>query len=187
MAGVLCCMALGGVACGLFESRTPMDPGANTFPCASLDLPSNVFENIRKSFGRGDGLGCYTSSFDATFFFHGDPADSSFFPTQFTNWDKSVEDQTSQAVANDASDVAVTFKGVPENVTMDPDLEIWRYTYEIVYAGSAIPDTLFQGIAELTIRRSTSGLWQITEWFDRRDPAGTTTRTWGYLRSSYRI
>ena len=165
-----------------------MDPGANTFPCASLDLQNNVFENIRKSFGQGAGLGCYTSAFDATFVFHGDPTDESEAPAgTFDNWDKSVESQVSQTVANDASDVAVAYKGVPEIVTTTPDLEIRRYTYEIVFAGSAIPDTLFQGIAELTIRRSTSGLWQITEWFDRRDPAGTTTRTWGYLRSSYRL
>jgi len=181
-------MALGGVGCGLFETRSPMDPGANTFPCASLDAPDNVFANLRKSFGQGAGLGCYTSVFDPSFVFHGDPTDVSEAPAgTFDNWGKSVEDQVSLAVANDASDVAVTYKGSPEIVTQDIDLEIRRYTYEIAYAGSAIPDTLFQGIAELTIRRSTSGLWQITEWFDLRDPAGTTTRTWGYLRSSYRI
>jgi hypothetical protein len=185
----LLAVACGGTACGLFESRDPMDPGTDTFPCASLENPNNVFENLRKSFGQGAGLGCYTATFDPTFYFHGDPTDSTDAPDSFEDWTKTVEEQVSQGVANDADplEVAVTYKGLPEVVTSTPDLEIRRYTYEIVYAASAIPDTLFQGIAEITIRRSTTGLWQITEWFDRRDPAGTTTRTWGFLRASYRI
>jgi len=168
-----------------------MSPGGDTFPCSSLDVPANVFENLRKSFGKGAGLGCYLSTFDPAFVFHGDPNDVAEAPAgTYDNWDKSVENQVSQSVANDAAPsppVSVQYKGVPELVTSDPDMAIWRYTYEIDFSGSAIPDTLFQGIAEITIMRSSTGLWQITEWFDRRDPAGTTTRTWGFLRASYRL
>jgi hypothetical protein len=129
------------------------------------------------------------SAFDPAFVFHGDPNDVAEAPPgTYDNWDKSVENQVSQSAANDAEPgVAVRYKGVPEFVTTTPDMEIRRYTYEIEFSGSAIPDRLFQGIAEITITRSSAGLWQITEWFDRRDPAGTTTRTWGFLRASYRI
>jgi hypothetical protein len=182
-------LALVGIACGLFETRKPTDPGSNTFPCAPLDQQNNAFNNLRLSFGRGEGLPCYLSGLDDAFAFQADPADIVDMPAgTFDNWTKSVEQQVAQTIAGDASDIVIDYKGNYVLVSSGPDTETRQYTYEIHdYKGTSIPDTLFQGIAEITIHRSSGGLWLITHWVDRRDPAGTTTRTWGYLRGSYRI
>lgn len=182
-------LAAGAAACDLFEARTPNDPGSNFFPCAPLDQQDNVFSNVRLAYGRGDGLSCYLTTLEDTLFaFHPDPADSSEAPAdQYKNWGKTVEQRVTQNLVSGASNFGLTFASPYELISSTPDSEIRRYRYEIIFEGTLIPDTLFQGTAEITIRRSTSGLWQITDWVDRRDPGGTTTRTWGYLRGAFRI
>jgi len=193
-AGLLAAMLAGAAACDLFETRAPNDPGANTFPCASLNAPDSVFVNIRQAYGRRDGLGCYVSALaDSTspteigFRFHADPADSSASPALFGSWPRSVEVAVAARIANDSNpdSLLVTLQTPPVIITSQPDLEIRRYPYQIKYRGGAIPDTFFQGLAEVTVRRI-GGQWLVHDWVDRRDPGGTTTLTWGYLRGSYR-
>ena len=72
-------------------------------------------------------------------------------------------------------------------ILIQSDVQTRRYSYEIQYKGAQLPDTLFQGLAEITVRKNAGGQWLVGEWVDRRDPAGTTSRTWGYLRQAYRI
>lgn len=178
----------GAAGCGLFEARDPLEAGVAPFPCASLIAQDNVFSNIRSAYGKGEGLGCYGSLLDPTFAFQPDPADLSEAPPgQYDNWSKSVEQQVTQNLVSDAQEFLLRYTGPYEPVSTTPDAEIRRYPYEIEFHGTVIPDTLFQGIAEVTITRSTAGLWQVTNWVDRRDPNGTTTRTWGYLRGAFRV
>ncbi|HSQ60955.1 MAG TPA: hypothetical protein VLT84_11100 [Acidobacteriota bacterium] len=180
-------LAAGGAACDLFEARKPNDPGSNFFPCLSLGDKENVFTNILRSYGRGDGLSCYLTTLDETgFAFHPDPADSTEAPADlYKNWTKLVERQVTQNLVSGATSFGLRYT---DTLVVSPgdDAEVRRYTYEIEFKGAAIPDTLFQGIAEITIRRSNAGLWQVTDWVDRRDPGGTTTRTWGFLRGAFR-
>ena len=181
-------LAIGGPACGLFEARDPVEPGNNQFTCAPLIQQDNVFSNILAAYGKGEGLACYSSLLDPAFSFQPDPADLSEAPAgQYDNWTKDVEQQVTQNVAAGAQRFTLQYTGAYEPVSITPDVEIRRYPYEIDFRGTLIPDTLFQGIAEVTITRSNAGLWQITSWVDRRDPGGTTTRTWGYLRGAFRI
>jgi hypothetical protein len=175
--------------CGLFETRTPTKPPpGSSFFCFTLDKQDNVYANVLRAYGRGDGLACYLSTLDdVDFRFHGDPTDSTDSAPLLDNWNKSVEDRVSSAIVGAVDSFSLQFKGPYVPITTLPDLETRRYTYEIETVGGAIADTLFQGLAEITIRRGTGGQWLITDWVDRRDPNGTTTRTWGYLRASYRI
>jgi hypothetical protein len=191
LAALVAAIALGGVSCGLFEARKPTDPGTNFFPCSPLDQQDNVFTNILQAYGRGNGLSCYLTTLDESFAFHPDPTDSTEAPAgQYDGWSKTVEQQVSQNLVSGSQSFGLRYTAPYELVGSTPDSEIRRYHYEIEFEGTPgvmIPDTLFQGIAEFTIRRSSSGLWQITDWVDRRDPGGTTTRTWGYLRGAFRI
>jgi hypothetical protein len=186
-AGVLLLLLASG--CGLFETRTPTKPpGGSLFTCLTLDAQDNVYLNVQRAYGRGDGLGCYVSTLDDNAFrFHPDPTDSSEQGAQFVNWDKSVEETVSNAIIGAVDSIYLQLKLPYEAITVQPDVETRKYAYEIETVGGAIADTLFQGVAEITIRRGSGGAWQITDWYDRRDPNGTTSRTWGYLRGSYRI
>lgn len=183
----LALLLAGGVSCDLFETRAPNDPGANQFPCASLDTPSNVFTNIAQAYGRGDGLPCYLSNLADTVLFDFDDSDSLDSPGQFLLWTRSVEERVAQNVASGADSFYLQLKLPYTAILTQADVQIRRYSYEIRFEGAAIPDTLFQGIAEITIRKNAGGEWHVGEWVDRRDPGGTTLRTWGYLRQSYRI
>ncbi len=180
----------GGVSCDLFETRTPADPGRNNFPCLSLDTPDNVFANIARAYGRGDGLGCYLSTLDAVAFaFHADPTDSAASPVQFTGWTILVEERVARNIESDSDPNSFLLRLISPFVLVAqaPDVETRRYPYEIKFRGTAIADTLFQGLAEITVRKNVGGQWLAGDWVDRRDPSGTTSLTWGYLRGSYRI
>jgi hypothetical protein len=180
-------VAAGGASCDLFEARKPNDPGLNFFPCAPLDQQDNVFTNVLLAYGRGDGLSCYLTTLQDTFKFVPDPLDVVETPYEYDNWTKTVEQRVTQNLVSGAQSFGLTYVGPFELVSSTTDTEIRRYRYEIEFDGTLIPDKLFQGTAEITIRRSNAGLWQITDWVDRRDPGGTTTRTWGYLRGAFRI
>jgi hypothetical protein len=187
---------LAAAGCDLFETRTPNDPGSSTFPCAALLAADSAFVNIRGAYGRPNGLACYTSGLaDSTsptelgFRFHPDPTDSLNSPAQFASWSRSVEVVVAQNIANSShpDSFLLTLKTPPDIITSQPDIEVRRYAYEIKFSAPEIPDTFFQGLAEVTVRKGGGGQWLIHDWVDRRDPGGTTTRTWGYLRASYRI
>jgi hypothetical protein len=160
----------------------------NTFPCAPLTAQSDVFVNIEQAYGRGDGLPCYLSSLSETIVFDFDDADSlSPPPEKYLLYTKSVEQVVAQNIANGADSFFLELKTPYTLIRNDPDAQTRRYAYEIKFKSSGIPDTLFQGLAEITVRKNASGQWQAGEWIDRPDPAGTTSRTWGYLRGQYRI
>ena len=188
-------VVLVAAGCDLFETRSPNDPGTDTFPCAALLAPDSAFVNIQGAYGRPNGLACYTSGLaDSTspteigFRFHPDPTDSLNSPASFASWSRNVEVVVAQNIANSSnpSIFLLTLKTPPTIITSQPDIEVRRYAYEIEFSAPEIPDTFFQGLAEVTVRR-TGGQWLIHDWVDRRDPGGTTTLTWGYLRASYRL
>ncbi len=188
-AGALLAFLLaGGVSCDLFETRKPNDPGGIRFPCATLDFPSNVFTNIVQAYGRGDGIPCYVSNLSDVLVFDFDDADSlPPFPNQYVGWTKSIEQRVAQNIASGADSFFLQFKVPYTSVVSQPDVQTRRYTYEIKFKGTAIADTLFQGLAVITVRKNQGGQWLVESWVDRPDPAGTTPRTWGYLRGAYRI
>ena len=188
-AGALLVLFLtGGLSCGLFETRKPNDPGQNTFPCAPLTAQSDVFANIEQAYGRGDGLPCYLSSLSDSIVFDFDDADSNSSPPDtYLLYKKSVEQVVAQNIASAGGDsLFLQLKAPYTLIRNDPDAQTRRYAYEIKFKGT-IPDTLFQGLAEITVRKNAGGQWQASEWIDRPDPAGTTSRTWGYLRGQHRI
>jgi hypothetical protein len=184
-------------SCGLFGTRDPVRPTRTQFPCLTLTTPNNLYLNIQQAYGRTDGLSCYLSNLaDSTspteigFRFHPDPADSSAAPDQFPSWGKVIEERVAANIANsaDPDSFRLTFQPGYDLVASQADLEIRRYTYEMRFDDpSTIPDSLFQGLAEITVKKGAGGEWSVTDWVDRRDPNGTTTRTWGYLRGSYRV
>lgn len=194
-AWALVIVAVAVVSCGLFETRNPAKPIGNQFNCLTLTTPVNVYTNIVLAYGKPEGLGCYLSTLaDSTsptsigFRFHPDPADSLNFVNQFASWGKGIEERVAQNIAN-ADSLKLTFDPNFVPVTSQPDVEIRQYAYQITFKATgsgAIPDTFFQGLAEIRLDRATGGQWSVTDWVDRRDPNGTTTRTWGYLRGSYR-
>jgi hypothetical protein len=178
-----------------------MQPSGSQFPCLTLSTPDNVVTNILQAYGYPDGLGCYVSTLadfvstsDPGFRFHPDPTDSlEASGGQFnTPWTKTIEERVAENIANSArkDSFRVTLKLPYESITSQTDLEIRKYAYEIRFndkvPSPSLTDSLFQGTAEISIRRA-GGEWQITDWVDRRDPNGTTTRTWGYLRAAYRV
>ena len=189
----------GPLSCGLFDTRDPVEPSGSQFPCLSLTVTDNVVTNILQAYGHPDGLGCYVSTladFISTaqpgFRFHPDPTDSiEDTNNSYDNWTKSIEERVAANIANSARQdsfrLTLQFK---TTITDQLDLVIRQYSYEIRFndtaTTNALPDSVFQGLAELSIVR-TNGLWQITDWVDRRDPGGTTTRTWGYLRAGKRV
>lgn len=181
----------GGVSCDLFETRKPNDPGSSQFPCTPLNTASNVFTNIVQAYGRGDGLACYLSTLsDAQLLFDFDDADSiGAPPDQFKNWTKNIEGRVAQNIASDVDpdSFLLQFKLPYTAVVVQADVQTRRYAYEIQFKGTVIPDRFFQGLAEITVRKNAGGEWLVGEWVDRRDPDGTTSLTWGYLRQSYRI
>ena len=178
-----------GTSCGLFEARKPNEPTGVQFQCLPLDQQLNIFQNVLNAYGVGEGLSCYSSTLDPAFAFVADPADVAEAPAgQYDSWNKSVEERVSQNLVSGAQAFQLRITAPVDTVSITPGSEeIRRYTYEIDFRGTLIPDTLFQGTAEITIRLTTGGQWQITNWVDRRDPGGTTTRTWGYLRGAFRI
>ena len=188
-AGALLAFLLaGGVSCDLFETRTPNDPGGIRFPCATLDFPSNVFTNIVQAYGRGDGIPCYVSNLsDVLLVFDFDEVDSLDNPAQFQSWTKDIEQRVAQNIASGAESFFLQFKIPYTSIDSQPDVQTRQYTYEIRFKGTAISDTLFQGLATITVRKNLGGQWLVESWVDRPDPAGTTPRTWGYLRGQYRI
>jgi len=192
-------LTVGSLSCGLFDTRNPVKPGVATYRCHTLIAPDSVVANILETYGRPDRLGCYgstlatfVSSMEPGFMFHPDPTDSLEAPAgAFDMWDKAKEEGVAAIIANSANPDSfhLAFKFPYEVIDDQVDFKIRRYTYEIRYrdrdANAAFKDSLFQGLAELTIRKGTGNEWQVTDWVDRRDPSGTTTRTWGYLRWNY--
>ena len=184
-------LALAGfLGCGLFEPRDPKVGGDPGVICLTPNTPSAVVANVTAHYASSPGLTCYTSMLDSAFAFHPDVADSiDSTPDIFLNWNRDIESRVATNLARDATSRSVTFDSFYASPSTSPDgrtqVQFWVY-HLIVKAPQAAPDTLFRGFADITFFQGASGgQWHITTWVDRRDTSGA--RTWGYLRSLYRV
>lgn len=183
---------LGLVAgCGLFEPRDPRPGGGPGVNCATPNSPDNVVANIVNHYAELAGVSCYTDMLDETFLFHPDLTDSSEVPPGdmvFVNWNRDVESRDARNIAAAATFHSVSFDSEYAARVISPDqrTQVRFYAYHlIIRAPQVAPDTLFQGLADITFFQGSDAQWHITNWVDKRDGSGA--RTWGYLRRVYRV
>ena len=175
--------------CGLFKPRDP-EPGGAVSDCLAPSGsagPNNVVTNVVSHYASVAGLTCYSSMLDTSFAFHPDPADSiEALPGIFDNWNREDESNDASNIAGDASFHSVVLDSQYASPVLSSDQRTLTrfYAYHLIVRSSK-PDTLYQGRADITFFQSANAEWHITTWIDRRDASGQ--RTWGYLRSLYRV
>lgn len=176
------------LGCGLFRPRDPLPGGGPGSDCLTPNTPDNVVTNIVNHYGAVNGITCYTSMLDQAFAFHPDATDSieALPDTVFANWNRDVESRAVSNIASDATFHLAVFDSQYAAPVTSPDQRTQTrfYAYHLVIHSSK-PDTLYQGRADLTFFQGSDAQWHIIEWIDRRDASGS--RTWGYLRSIYRV
>ena len=181
-------LALG---CGIFSPRDPRPGGAAGVACATPNAPADVVSNLLAHYGSLAGVDCYSSMLDPSFTFHPDAADSIEAPvdTIYANWTAKVESGVAGSLARAATYHRTVFDSTYATTVITPGpprSEVRFYAYNLtIRAAETAPDTLFQGRAEITFTEGSGAQWRITNWQDRRDGSGA--RTWGYLRSLYRV
>jgi len=177
--------------CGLFEPRDPRPVGGPGVNCATPNSPDNVVSNIVNHYGELAGTTCYSDMLDVTFAFHPDAADSNELApgdTSYVHWTRDVESRDARNVAADATFHIAAFDSeyAARVISADQRTQIRFYAYHLIlHASQVAPDTLFQGLADITFFQGGDAQWHITNWVDKRDGSGA--RTWGYLRRVYRV
>lgn len=176
--------------CGLFKPRDPLPGGGPGSGCLTPNTPDNVISNIIDHYAAVNGITCYTSMLDPTFAFRPDVADSieALPDTVFSNWNRNVESGVVSNLATDATFRVAVFDSqyAPTVISPDQRTQTRFYAYHLVVRASrASPDTLFRGLADITLFQGGDAQWHITGWVDKRDSSGS--RTWGYLRRVYRV
>jgi len=176
------------LGCSLFKPRNPLPGGGPGSGCLTPNTPDNVVSNILDHYAAVNGITCYTSMLDQTFAFHPDAADSieALPDTVFANWNLSVESRVTSNIASDATFHQAVFDSQYASPVISPDQRTQTrfYAYHLIIHSSK-PDTLYRGRADITFFQGNDAQWHITGWTDRRDASGS--RTWGYLRSTYRV
>ena len=177
--------------CGLFKPRDPRPGGGPGVNCLTPNSPDNVVANLLAHYAELAGTTCYTDMLDAAFAFHPDVTDSNELApgdTSFVHWTHDVEARDARNVAADAASHQVTLptEYASRVISGDQRTEIRFYNYRVIlHASQVAPDTLFQGLADITFFQGNDAQWHITNWVDKRDGSGA--RTWGYLRRVYRV
>lgn len=191
IATVAAAVCLGGLwGCGLFSPRDPRSGGGPGTICLTPTTPSAVVENVRVNYALPAGKTCYEQMLDIAFAFHPDVADSieALPDTVYSNWNRDVEVATNSGLASNGTFRSVAFDSEYAAPSISPDqrTQVRFYAYHlIVKASVAVPDTLFQGLADITFVQGASEEWHITNWVDRRDASGR--KSWGYLRRLFRF
>jgi hypothetical protein len=178
--------------CGLFEPRDPRPGGGGpSVNCATPNSPDSVVSNVVDHYADLASVSCYTDMLDPSFAFHPDVADSNELrpgDTAYVNWTRDVESRNARNIAADATFHVASFDSeyAARFISADQRTQIHFYAYHlIIRAPDVAPDTLFQGLADITFFQGGDAQWHITDWVDRRDGSGA--RTWGYLRRIYRV
>jgi hypothetical protein len=173
--------------CGLFKPRDPDPGGGGASDCLTPNAPDNALTNVVRHYGIVTGITCYSSMLDSSFAFHPDVTDSiEALPGIFSGWNRDVETTDAANVAGDSTFSVASLDSQYAVAVLSPDQRTLTrfYAYHLI-AHSSKPDTLYRGHADLTLFQSGNGEWHITTWVDHRDGSGA--RTWGYLRSLYRV
>ncbi len=190
------------VSCSVFEPRDPEDPDPD--PDVQWEDPVHptvVIANLQNSLN-GLSINYYNACFHEDFEFLADPLDVSdpdFQDLDFSDWSKSVEEQTVASILYQAE-----ASGAPEDslslayLMVDPEhpdppvpvdsVTIYR-DYYIVAAGTLGCgwDRPSKGQAVITMVADEFGLWSIRRWEDNRVPYYTGENyTWGVAKALYR-
>ncbi len=182
-------------ACGLFETRDPVEPLPPVAGCRPLTGGpiAAVIPNIEDWYGRLSGLTCYNSMLDTTFFaFHPDVQDSTQAPVgQYDGWDELVEETVNSAIASQQDFMEVDFiqEYATAIISIDQRVQVRFLEYQLRVSFRpvlpALPDTVrYSGLADITFRQGGDGQWKIGDWVDRRGSTGDPT--WGILRGDNR-
>jgi len=196
VAGSKFAMAAAGVylaglcGCGLFSPRDPLSGGGPGTVCLTPTTPAAVIANVQVNYALPAGRTCYEQMLDNTFVFHPDVADSieALPDTVFAHWTRDVEIATNAGLASNGTFRSVAFDSEYAAPSISPDQRTqvrFYYYHLIIKASLAVPDTLFQGLADLTLVQGFGEEWHITDWADHRDASGR--RSWGYLRRLFRF
>lgn len=183
------CVAAG--ACGLFETRDPLEPPPPVQGCRPLTggpIPA-VIPNIEDFYGRPSGLTCYNSVLDTAFIFHPDQQDSSqaLPDTPYDGWDEVVEVNVNASIASLQDFMEVDFIQEYATAVISPDqtAQVRFLEYQLRVSLQSAPDTVrYTGLADITFRRGADGQWKITDWVDRR--GSVSDSTWGSFRREFR-
>jgi len=178
------------VGCGLFEPRPPRPGGGGAVNCLVPNSPDLVMSNVRHQYGSLQGVTCYSSMIDTGFVFHPDASDSiqALPDTVYAHWTRDIETRVATGLASEAKFDSTVIDSEYASPVISPDQRTQTrfFVYRLVArAPQAAPDTVFSGLADITFFQGGDAQWHITNWVDKRDASGA--RTWGYLRSRYRV
>jgi len=190
-AAAICLAGLWG--CGMFSPRDPVSGGGPGAVCLTPTNALSVIQNVQANYGLEAGKTCYEQMLDPVFVFHPDAADSidaiPANPNPYANWNRDVEVDSNSALALNATFRSVVFDHEYATASISPDgrTQVRFYAYHLIVKASLVPppDTLFQGLADITLVRGATEQWSITTWVDHRDGSGL--KSWGYVRRYIRI
>lgn len=181
-------LLLGGASCGVFDTRTPEDPGTGrAVHFRTNTQPDSVIQNLKTMI---DSLASdrYGEWLDPDFTYTPPPGDE-VLGGYLIGWNRVREEDAITSLvgtcaANRYRSKLSWVAGIVPQVSGDsawyPNL---AYSFEFkrtVTVPGASADTTFVGIVQLEMRL-VSNLWTLTRWVDREDPVreGLTS---GYLR-----
>jgi hypothetical protein len=178
-------------ACSLFEPRVPEDPSGGAVVWQTPTSPDIVVDNIAATLGGSSGL--YLECLTDDFYFYADTSDVDDYPTlNFSNWDKTVENQTVSQLFNSVPEdsmITAVFAIDPSNP--DPsaptDSAVIYRSYQITVPGSQYAPTgsPASGISELHMVQNSEGLWAVRKWYDSRW-SQSQYATWAVTKAAYR-
>jgi len=186
---ILFCFAMLAISgCGLFEPRTPEQPGGGG-TWVPPTTPEIVLDNLATSM-KQKVIANYGLNFTADFVFHPDPSDSiqltATQPYTYDNWTDSIEVRVAQTIFDETAAFDLAFTKRDTTIFVDPDHCVFYYKYFLQVTSRAGGTEYYRGLVEFHLRREGGANWYIYVWIDKRDPDFSSIKTWGYLKGTRR-
>lgn len=162
-------MTVAMVGCGLFETRDP-DPPVGSSPTGDLALSAEeAIVQLETAIALHDPT-LYMAAISDSFAVTVTPAAFPDDPAFFDGWDATREDAFIRSLLAPAllpADSMASLVFTPlQNITF-ADSAVIRESYQLTIAPND-PDlpTLYEGLAEIVIRRESDGGWRVLRWHD---------------------
>lgn len=181
-AWLVCAVAFPG--CSVFEPREPdrpKDTDTGKTPFVNANDASGVFANLTSGIQNLDG-GNYVRSLGTVFNFIPLLYDEDFWPGEYDDWSKEIEQEVVNFILSGADTAEVEFR--PTRIDDGTDFVRFSAEYSLRLVSKENQSiTVYKGIGEFDIRRI-GGIWQLERWEDVGRVGNFTT--WGNLRGQAR-
>jgi len=155
--------------CGLFDTRDPDNPAGSQASDGLALSASEVLEQLETAVALHDAslyMAAISEEFGCAATLSAFPDDPLFF--EMWNWtreDVFIRSLLAQSLIPPDSIATLTFEAIEE--VSFADSAVYRESYQLVIGpvDSDLP-TVYQGLADLTLKREEDGGWRVVRWVD---------------------